>query len=1291
MLAAALLALALGAAHSLAQEPATPTAPDDLKIEVDFVGEDNVLRPDSNASPLRVQARLTYVDDPQRLVVASGGVLRLRAKTSGNNPPDFAASAQAHRHDIRMQTLAPPEMKLAAPGGLSSHGRFGRAVASDNAHFVVAGGGRVGVYRAVPGVRVVTDGPNVRLEVGGKVRDLTPPTGADAASFGASVAVNGDFVFVGAPMTSVTYPAVVNDPNTPEDETMPEKVVANAGSVYIFKISDGMLAATLKPDRATSSGAAMSSSADGIQFGASVSVSDDGKLLVVGAPLATSTYSTGTADDPATTNVDESIGTLTNAGAAYIFTKPADTPGATQDDPATPNPWVGDEADSSTVTLSWSDTPTTTTGMPAVTTTDEVGFGTAVAISGDGKVIAVGAPKTKLIVSVPGAQPGDPQTNVTTLNVGAVLVYTKPSGNDWATDAGPDARLNVNPGTGNDAEAITSVGRVVSISDNGRVIAASGAGDLPVAPDAQSPAPAATWKGAAFVWEGPAPADMNTAPAWINDMNTSYDDYATARLIGSDSAAGDRFGAAVAVNAAGDKVLVSDAEASRNTRQGGVYVFSKPTDGWDNRMDTPPTPPQPAHDSAVIFPSDGAAEVAAVTTPSPGMAALPAIAAAVYLPPQVTRDEGFYGAALGWVETPDGTIDPAPAEGSASYLAVARLVVGQPENSAVRTVAENKRGNGAAYLLSSFDESSDSTCTGPDGNGKYTCWLDLDNAMVEYGHVQDGHDFVLSGEVTVYGTRVTKNYDVRMTSITELSSVRLELASGQSRSVQGGDTVNLVLRIRNAENRPTDPSFLTTVSITAGGGGTLSTPAGTCSGVTCTLTISQLSATGNTNRTDNISLTWIAPTSRGGKTIRVTAIGPEGSKSGSVSLTVIGAARSLSIAAASSSLYYRPTRNDNRDVARLEVTAKDADDRTVTPPTQLRSWDVKLGQSSDGQSVKSQFSLKRSPETGQRNGKVHLELSVTGTDLEPGFYLLEATLGTARGSRRITISGAPASITIDDEGSRLTGGSLTFTATVRDSRRAAVADGTPVTFTPVATPNVVLAPAGADRSTTGGRASARYVVVATGRAVIRICAVDTCDVKLIGVGGGLPGGFGGSGGSGGGGGGSAGGGGGSGGGGGGAVVVAPPPPPPEPHEQLSRRALDALITWEGTRTVRGSALLDSVTEAGAVFYWTGREWLPYGRANGQPLPGAIDFVAAVDGSLWFTGPSAPAAAAPAEDESSGGEGESSGSGESSGGDSESSSGGGESGDGESSGDGEGGESDDGESSSDDPTPTASSN
>ena len=1244
MLAAALLALALGAAHSLAQEPATPTAPDGLALTVDLANEaDNVLRPESGATTT-AQAKLTYSDAPQRLEVTAGQ-LSVRAKNQASTTaPDFT---NGRNHTIPDQILAPPEMRLDAPGGLSNHGRFGRAVASDDAHFVVAGGGRVGVYRAVPGVRVVADGPNVRLDVGGKVRDLTPPTGAAAAAFGASVAVNGDFVFVGAPMTSITYPAVATPPTA-------ERTVDNAGSVYIFKISDGSHIATLKPDRATSFGAMTDTATDGIQFGASVSVSDDGAWLVVGAPLA----------KPTSTSPE-----LPSTGAAYVFPRPT-TAAAQSGDPPVPADWADVDVSSGAIELFWSGASVTDTMVsPNVVTVDEAGIGASVAISGDGRVIAVGAPKTDISKTISS-------TLTEEEDVGAVFVYIKPAG-AWVDDPTPDARLDIDPRNSDNTafEDIKSVGRVVSISDDGQVIVASGAGDLPVDPDGTGPmpAPAATWKGAAFVWEGPAPAGTPpAAPAWTAKT------YATARLIGSDSAAGDRFGAAVAVNAAGDKVLVSDAEASRNTRQGGVYVFSRPSDGWNNRDDAA-TPAPPLRMAAVVIASDGVAEVAAVTMPTP-MGGYDEIGAAVYLPPQVTRDEGFYGAALGWVETPAGTIDPAPAEGSASYTAVARLVVGQPENSAVRTVAANKRGNGAAYLLSSFSESSDSTCSVRDNNGvnEYTCWLDVGAATIEYGHVQTGHDFVLSGRVTVNGvtTPYRDTYDVRVTTITELSSVRLELASGQDRSVQGGDTVNLVLRIRNAENRPTDPSFLTTVSITAGGGGTLSTPAGTCSGVTCTLTISQLSATGNTNRTDNISLTWIAPTSRGGKTIRVTAIGPEGSKSGSVSLTVIGAARSLSIAAASSSLYYRPTRNDNRDVARLEVTAKDADDRTVTPPTQLRSWDVKLGQSSDGQSVKSQFSLKRSPETGQRNGKVHLELSVTGTDLEPGFYLLEATLGTARGSRRITISGAPASITIDDEGSRLTGGSLTFTATVRDSRRAAVADGTPVTFTPVATPNVVLAPAGADRSTTGGRASARYVVVATGRAVIRICAVDTCDVKLIGVGGGLPGGFGG-GSSGGGGGGSAGGGGGSGGGGGGAVVVAPPPPPPEPHEQLSRRALDALITWEGTRTVRGSALLDSVTEAGAVFYWTGREWLPYGRANGQPLPGAIDFVAAIDGSLWFTGPSAPAAAAP-EGESSGGEdGESSG--------------GGESGDGESSGGGEGGESDDGESSSDNPTPTASSN
>ena len=169
---------------------------------------------------------------------------------------------------------AGPELRLARPTEApapAAGGQFGRAVASDGVSIVVGGGGKVALYNAAGEKQWEKPSPNA------------PSSGHAADLFGASVAVAGDVVVVGAPKESVTFPAVADDPMTSGmDESLPEKVVADAGRVYLFNRADGALLATLTPTRAASFGAG--ASAGGIEFGTSVDIAGD--LVVVGAPLA---------------------------------------------------------------------------------------------------------------------------------------------------------------------------------------------------------------------------------------------------------------------------------------------------------------------------------------------------------------------------------------------------------------------------------------------------------------------------------------------------------------------------------------------------------------------------------------------------------------------------------------------------------------------------------------------------------------------------------------------------------------------------------------------------------------------------------------------------------------------------------------------------------------------------------------------------------------------------------------------------------------------------------------------
>lgn len=1194
---AAALALAWGALGALQTGAQSPALPVDLALETGLRDEpDNVIEPNAKTN---ARVRLVYTGEFQPLTVTDGD-LRIQETNPRDLDPVFTDGATDHRLDISPQVLIAPETALEAPGGLPDGGQFGRAVASDGEHIAVGGGGKVQIYNAATGA---------------KVRELTTPSRTGFADtvegddnlFGASVAIAGDYVVIGAPGASVEYAAeAADDADTSHDDETAARTVADAGRVYIFNISGGALQATYTPTRATAFPNA--DSEDGIRFGASVAIDSAGRTAFVGAPLASP------ASDAART------------GAVYVFfyNTAQDKWAPTQNAMVTTEGFV-DVNNSDSVVLYW-DAAKTNGSSNGI---DEAGVGTALALSGDDKVLAVGAPKADQdVVNGMDSQTPPQPTTAHTADIGAVLVFTRPPDTPGANPGDPDTpgvwvddnapvRLDIDPNLDDDAsiDAVREVGRVVGVSDNGQVIAAEGAGVLP------AEGVTASWKGAAFVWEGPAPADARNAPAWPAAS------YATARLTGSDSAAGDRFGSAVAVKGDGSQILVADAEAAANLRRGGVWLFAKPTNGWDKR-DESASPAPPTQTAAVPFPTDGAAAVAATSTEG----GLDELAAAKRLPRQFSSGpNAFYGAALAWVEVPakdavpDDPLTTETDESKPARDAMTRAVVGQPENSDLRAVANPQKGD--AWLVDNFNGGDVGCRSTTDDPPKHTCELELGNSEIDLAGLQKEDNFQIDGTVNVQGRTeaYTDDYAVQVGILREVNKVTIsyDQTAPTGDSVLGGDTVKFKVEILNEKNGAADPAHISTIQISAAGG-SLSGLSG-CSGVTCSVNPSTLSTSGD-NSTKNIRFSWRTPRATGSKAITATVIGnsnepdPPGTKRATKRLTITGSPASLAIAAHTTSVYYRPTGNDNRDVARLEVTARDDENKAVAVPDSIRRWDVKFGRSGGGASAKSQFSLER--EVDERSKKVYVKLSVTGRDLDPGIYLLEVTMARAEGTRSFTVSGPPSTVEIEVEGQRTITGQLTYTARLRDSRRAAVTDGTPVSFEVVQSGNTVLAPnENVTRRTSRGRAETQYIVVGTGRAIVRACAAggSPCDVSFISVGGVL---------------------------GGGGPVFTPPttttpavvaPPPPPPAEQLSERALGKVVTWEGAGVVRGSALLDSVTEATVVMLWNGKEWLPYGRIGLTVIPGSIDFVASNGASLWFGPAPAPPAAESEDDGESEGE------------------------------------------------------
>ncbi|HWE58601.1 MAG TPA: hypothetical protein VG228_02815 [Solirubrobacteraceae bacterium] len=171
-------------------------------------------------------------------------------------------------------------------------------------------------------------------------------------------------------------------------------------------------------------------------------------------------------------------------------------------------------------------------------------FGHAVAISGDGRTIAVGAP---YLYGPP--DPSNPQ-----VNYGIVYVFSEPAAGGWA-NAAQTAEL-----TASDGAAGGTLGVSVAVSGDGGTIVAG-------APDHSSD------QGAAYVFTRP------SSGAW-------QDATQTAELTETGGSSTASLGTSVAASTDGS-TIVAGAPGSTDPASGGAaYVFSEPDGGWQNATQT---------------------------------------------------------------------------------------------------------------------------------------------------------------------------------------------------------------------------------------------------------------------------------------------------------------------------------------------------------------------------------------------------------------------------------------------------------------------------------------------------------------------------------------------------------------------------------------------------------------------------------------------------------------------------------------------------------------------------------
>ncbi|TXY30069.1 hypothetical protein FXE87_02485 [Vibrio mimicus] len=243
--------------------------------------------------------------------------------------------------------------------------------------------------------------------------------------FGSSVAISkdGKTLAVGAPTEDNAAKGII----TNGSEATDVGTVNNSGAVYLFTQSDSGEWSQIAYFKASNTGVSD-------LFGSVIALSDNGKMLVVGA------YNEDNGAKGIITNGSEVIdlGTATNSGAVYVFIK--DSSG------------------------SWAQSAY----IKASNTGADDNFGASLAASEDDNTLAVGAwfednSVTGVVVD------GSEITDLSTINnAGAVYVFTKDNAGVWLQSA---YIKGSNTGSGD------SFGASLSVSDNGKTLAVGATGE----------------------------------------------------------------------------------------------------------------------------------------------------------------------------------------------------------------------------------------------------------------------------------------------------------------------------------------------------------------------------------------------------------------------------------------------------------------------------------------------------------------------------------------------------------------------------------------------------------------------------------------------------------------------------------------------------------------------------------------------------------------------------------------------------------------------------------------------
>ena len=507
------------------------------------------------------------------------------------------------------------------------------------------------------------------------------------------------------------------------------------------------------------------------------------------------------------------------------------------------------------------------------------------------------------------------------------------------------------------------------------------------------------------------------------------------------------------------------------------------------------------------------------------------------------------------------------------------------------------------------------TCKGVsvDGQTDWTCAIELDNATIYIPAGTPNGTFTISGTITVNGRKYTDTIEVTVVepgSIDEVAEVQFDFAErerGANRGEPypanipvGGDT-KFRLKVLNEHGKASATGSIASILLTTTIG-SLSADLGTdCTGgATCQIPVSAITAA-NADKID-VTLTYTADSKAGRGEVRATVIAGDGEtfSRGPISVTLVGAAASLAISEPATGLLSAATTtaNDNRDVLKLTVTAADAEGNSVDVPYRtpratitgpngnLVSSGIGVVWTEDGDDpdeAHDQFTLNAAK-------AVEATISVTAeaaSPLEVGEYILELRTAGKTATRTFTVGGEAASVALGEpQGSLELDGTVSFTATVRDAAGALVSDGTPVVWSALSTSeSPVLVQISADTSTRDGAATATYLSVNAGTAIVAAESGDGREVRVMTIAA-APAAV-------------------------GAAATA------DLSESLSNRGRLGFAVWLGERATSASALLDSLSEVNSILLWQDGRWQRYGRHEGRIIPGSFDFQIPRGAIIWL--------------------------------------------------------------------------